>query len=72
MAVTATLVTVAVIVFLFATVQPGDTGLRLEIRDMLFWWAKANYIFVLPIWLLLRVLDWAMGGPSRRRRKSQP
>jgi hypothetical protein len=35
------------------------------------WIVKAELIVVIPIWSILRVIDFIAGGPSRRKTKRQ-
>ena len=53
-----------VILFFFAAISGGKAssfGYALEI------WAILSGKFLLPLWLIMRVIDLAIGGPTRRK-----
>lgn len=58
---------------LIAIFVPGfyDLSAPEQIGRAIGWFVGLAIFITLPLWLVLRIIDWVVGGPPRRRRGIQ-
>lgn len=47
--------------------KPGGFVQSIDTEAGLGQWLRLFFVIILPVWAFLRVIDWASGGPDRRR-----